>query len=185
MKAKGRVATSIDLICAAFAVLLLGDSGISLSQGGSPNPSCPVSSDGLSPDLLSKFRFGGRYFGCYSRAAKATGLSTRIIQNVAHGKQRKHFDKVMVALRKAMADVDASSEQPPQPIDPSLLKEFSFAWGRYYGLQSRLGRQLGCGTANVNHAIRGTNKSARVLRAVHAEMARVDAELAAKQGGAL
>ncbi len=68
----------------------------------SPTPDHPQA---LSAAERKLFLPGGKYCGLLLRTAKSQGMSTGNLRRVAAGKQRN--DKVLLALRRAMAHVDA------------------------------------------------------------------------------
>lgn len=127
---------------------------------------------------LAEFQRGGRYFGAYAHVAKKLNVSRPLVTYTAQGKGSQ---RVLKALVEEMRRIDM---MPPRaatvPLNHDELSHFK---GKYRGALSRVARSLGMDAQNVWRVAHGA-KSERVLTAIRAEMARVDAELAAKQGGA-
>lgn len=137
----------------------------------------------LSPEQLAECSGGGRYFGCFSRAAKASGLSATSIRKAAMGITKSQAP--LRALHAEIARIDAlPPSENPQPLTSERLSEFSRG-GRYYGCLAQIARKLNSTSANIYSVAKGTARSKRLLVGIHEELARIDAELAAKRGVAL
>lgn len=141
--------------------------------------------DSLPPETLAEFRRGGKYFGLYAETARRRAVQPNYVISVAHGRQLS--SPTLAALRVCIREVDAqipkSTAAGVEPFSPQLLLEMGHG-GRYYGIYARVARSLGLQRSNVAHVARGEATSRRVLLALRAEMARVDAEIAAKNGDA-
>jgi hypothetical protein len=163
-----------NLFTAMIAVIVGGGSDLMLKPA-------PVFS--THPELsgidLAEFQRGGRYFGAYARVAKRLNVSRPLVTYTARGKGTR---RVLEALVKEIRRID--SEAPRSAVLSLTVAELSeFKTGKYRGVFSRVARALRMNTQNVWRVGHG-EKSERVLCAIRAEMARVDAELAAKNGGA-
>lgn len=141
----------------------------------------------LSAELLDQFQRGGKYFGTFARVARECGVSSSDILHVARGTSHRSAAvnaQILGCLSAEIARIDAVPlNSRPLPIEPSERAEFSWG-GRYYALQSRVARKHGFSRSTVGKVVRYGRGSEHVLRTVRAEMKRIDAELAAKQGGA-
>ena len=163
-----------NLLTAMIAVIVGGSSGMMLE----PTPIYSTHPELAGIDLRD-FQRGGRYFGVYARVAKKLNVSRPLVTYTARGKGTR---RVLEAITQEIRRIDESD--PPQTVTPLFVEDLShFRSGRYRGVLSRTARALGMETANIWRVAHG-EKSARVLAALRAEMARVDAELAAKNGGA-
>ena len=161
------------LFTAMVAVIVGGSSGLMME----PEPVFSTHAE-LSGIDLKEFQRGGRYFGAYARVAKKLGVSRPLVTYTARGKGTR---RVLKALVEEIRRIDA--ETPRSVTLPLTLAELShFKTGKYRGVLSRVARTLAMDTQNVWRVAHG-EKSERVLRAIRAEMARIDAEIAAKKAG--
>ena len=163
-----------NIMTAMIAVIVGGSSGMMLE----PEPVYSTHPELAGIDL-KEFQRGGKYFGVYRRVANELGVSRPLVTYTARGKGAR---RVLDALLKEIHRVD---QAPPAPHTAPLTEsELSlFAKGRYRGAISRVASNLGMETSNVWRVAHG-EKSERVLKALRAELARIDAELAAKKAGA-
>lgn len=127
---------------------------------------------------LREFRRGGRYFGVYARVARKCGVSRPNVTYVAQGKGSR---RILRAIIEEIQAVDrAPSSEGLAPLSQTELRCFNRG-SRYFGAYTRVADRLGMEHSNVWRVAHGS-KSQRVLRAIREEMARVDAEVAAKEG---
>ena len=161
-----------NLLTAMVAVIVGGQSDLLLDP--------PVYSS--HPELqgidLREFRKGGRYYGVYARVARKIKVSRPLVFYTAKGKGTR---RVLLALLSEIRAVD-NMPAPPTIAPLSSLEISQFRTGKYRGVITRTACVLGMDVQNVWRVAHG-EKSKRVLTALRAEMARVDAELASKKGG--
>ena len=154
-----------------------------------PLPQQLVTTTALSPGQISPeeqllFRPGRRYNGLRAKVARHFGLSGSFIGNVIRG----FYDRpdIIEALRTEMrvADVRSAQELDPQfePITAAEQRHFRKNW-KYSGLQRLVAEQLGVSRNSVSAVCTRRNNTPRIVSTLRAEMARVDAEIAAKSGG--
>jgi hypothetical protein len=172
-----------NLLTAMIAVIVGGSSNL-LSE-----PSQRAHSIGrfnsLPLETLVEFRRGGKYFGLYAEVARATGCAPTNVVSIAHG--RLQSSAIIAVLTKRIGEIDAQMIVAKNPAIPTLSPEVLAQMkpgGKYFGLYARVARSLGVNKSNVRRTAIGHVTSRRMLDAVWSEMARVDAELAARKVGA-
>jgi hypothetical protein len=162
-----------SLMTAMIAVIVGGSSGFMVE----PEPIYSTHPELAGVDL-KEFQRGGRYFGVYARVAKKLGTSRPLVTYTARGKGTR---RVLDAILSEMLLVDhAVPTSRPVPLTIDELSHFRN--GKYRGVFTRVARSLNMEHSNVWRVGHG-EQSQRVLMAIRAEMARVDAELAAKSEG--
>jgi hypothetical protein len=127
----------------------------------------------------SDFSQGGKFYGLMAHIARKLNIGGCYVKEVVDGKS--HAARVIAAIIEEIQ----LGYKPPQKFHDQLSATEEVAFhrgGRYYGLYRRVAQQLGLNKRTVSAACRGTGRSDRAVIAVRAEMARVDAELAAKGG---
>jgi hypothetical protein len=130
---------------------------------------------GVDPRL---FRMNQRYSGIYKRVAERMGLTRRYVTAIGEGWQKSN--RVSLELRAEMAKMDAEFLDRPAPLTAGQISQFKRG-GRYFGLGSRTAQSLGLSKSAGTKAIHGGGRRGlKVLTALRAEMARVDAQIAAK-----
>ena len=163
-----------NLLTAMIAVIVSGNAGILLD---SPTYSRHSELEGID---LREFRRGGKYFGTYARVSRDLGVSRPSVCRVVQGyASRRILDAVLREIRRID---EHGGPKLPTPLSPMELGQFG-SGGKYRGVYTRVAKNLGMLHSNVWRAAHGET-SARLLTAIRAEMARVDAELAGKKGGA-
>jgi hypothetical protein len=130
----------------------------------------------LSQEELSQFRNNGRYRGLYTRVARDLGMQTANVWRVGHGAAST---RVLTAIRAEMARVDRGEVANIAQLTPSERLKFAHG-GIYRGLFTRVAVALGQNADGVASRARLGKCSQRLLLSIRSEMARVDAELAAK-----
>jgi uncharacterized small protein (DUF1192 family) len=127
----------------------------------------------------AEFSFGGKYYGVSGRVAKSLGMLNSNMHRIVRGKLRT--PRVLAALRKEMARVDALPRDPlPEPLTKEEIAQFKNG-RKYYGLYTRVAQAVGMRANAFYHmSARSSVSQPEMIRALRAEMARVDAELAAK-----
>ena len=172
-KSPSRIEQLGHLLTAMIAVIVGGSSGLMIE---------PIPVFSTHPELahidLREFTRGGKYFGAYARVAKKLGVSRPLVTYTARGKGTA---RVLKALIDEVRRIDSAAPQTCAP--PLTSEELShFRKGKYRGVFTRVALYLGMEKANVWRVGHG-EKSDRVLTAIRAEMARIDAGLAATKGG--
>ena len=130
---------------------------------------------------LREVRNGGRYYGVFTRVAQNLNVSTAAVEQCSRG--TLHSKQILKALISEIERVDADKSLHPPALTMSEYAEMQRG-GKYYGISSRVANSLGMHPSNMPRVTSGKIRSPRVLTALRAEMARIDAELAAKSGGA-
>ncbi len=128
-----------------------------------------------------EFRNGGKYYGALTRVAKHLNVNASTVEMVSRGACISK--RVLEAIIAEVERIDSDSKASPLPLSAAEKAQFSRG-GKYYGASSRVAASLGMLNSNMHRVLRGKQRSPRVLSAIRTEMARVDAELAVKNGGA-
>ncbi|MDR3723288.1 MAG: hypothetical protein P4K83_02210 [Terracidiphilus sp.] len=126
-----------------------------------------------------QFRGGGRYRGTLAKVARDLGIPSGTVVGVACGRNSNY--KVLAAIRAEMARIDMQTV--PLPISREEREQCKRG-GRYAGIYGRVAKSLGVSRVLPPNVASGKLQSRRVLEALRDEMARIDAEIAAKNGGA-
>jgi hypothetical protein len=142
---------------------------------------------GLSPEELKEFNRGGRYHGLMGKVAKQCGTRVGTVSSVAHGKIQSR--RIIAALRAGMNTFTAgpTAGQRPKATKSVHFSEdviLQFTTGKYRGTVVRVARDLCVGRCRVSEVLHGRGQSARIIAALKSEIARIDAEHAAKNGAA-
>jgi hypothetical protein len=142
-------------------------------------------SDEISPEIFAQiphreFQRGGRYFGAFSRVAAQTNVTPGYVCHVACGRMRSA--RVMTAISREIRRCDAAAATPCEGFTAAERAAFQHG-GRYRGVLTIVASNLNVRRDTVSRTVRGDHLSARITGAVRAEMARVDAEIAAANGG--
>ena len=127
-----------------------------------------------------EFRNGGKYFGLFTQIAKDLSVNPSTVEMVSRG--ARISERILNAIVAGVRRIDSDPQLSPQPLSPFERAQFARG-GSYYGVSTRVAKSLGMLNSNMHRALRGKTRSPRILASVRAEMARVDAELAAKNGG--
>jgi hypothetical protein len=153
-----------------------------VSSANMPAPSAaanPAHNQGPRPNLrdaltASPKRRGPK--GACAEIARNLGLSESFIVRVAYGQRRSTVvESELEQYRRAGRKV---SERKIQLRDSRLPYAESFhRGGRYFGVSSRVARGLKLSPNTVHHVVQGRSRSTKVMDALLAEIARVDAEL--------
>ncbi len=183
---KPRVSLAFALFAAGFAALAgVHITDERLREIGKKRPTYRPKSAAFDFGLLQsidrrEFRNGGRYFGLMTRVAKELGVQPATVEYVSRGAAISH--RILNAIVAEIRRVDSDPNASPLPLSSEEHAEFSRG-GRYYGVSARVSKSLGMLNSNMHRALRGKTRSPRILAAVRTEMARVDAEIASKNGG--
>lgn len=141
----------------------------------------------LSPAEREQITSGEKYKGIYPRLAATLGVSKSTVRRVILGLRtdQRIERQILAAVRKEMARIEAVLEETEIPRLTLNERALFSKRGRYWGIYQEIAKHLNCCGDNVrHHALSPTStRSNEILRLVRAEMARVDAELAAKNGG--
>jgi uncharacterized small protein (DUF1192 family) len=182
-----RLSLALDLACAVMTVLVSGriaDKTLRAAnkerRGYRPKPAV-FDFKPLAAIDRREFRNGGRYHGAMTRVAKSLGVSENMVEMVSRGKSTSA--RILKALKDEIARIDANPKLSPAPLTDEERRQFARG-GKYYGVVARTAESLGMLACNVHRCLRGKTRSPRILAAIRAEIARVDAEIAAKSGGA-
>ena len=89
--------------------------------------------------------------------------------------------RVLAAVLKEISLIDSHPENNPLPLSDEERAEFKRG-SKYFGVYARVAASLGMLNSNMHRVARGKVRSPRVLLAIRAEMARIDAELEAEKG---
>ena len=132
---------------------------------------------------LRDFRRHGKYWGLAVRVAQQLRLSHSHVHRVLLGDSQSL--RVAQAISDEMKLIDKQSAPSPINADGLSAEEISefSRGGRYFGLKASVAKQLGISQNTVCKAARDPKNSRPTYRAIRAEMARVDADIAAKSGG--
>ena len=164
-----------ELLTAAIAVMIAGDSGLTKRRSRRPR------SRPLLPEIDRRhFRQGGRYCGALSKVAKDLGIKPATAHQVFSGFTVS--DRVASAIRREIRRLDRVT----RPEDWSLTEEEKALLklgGAYRGVAARAAARLHTSHQHISRCVAGKYRSRRVVAALRKEIARVDAEIAAKKGG--
>jgi hypothetical protein len=138
----------------------------------------PVLTSPLNRAELSHFATG-KYRGVFTRVAQSLQMQTANVWRVGHGSKS---ERVLRAIREEMARVDSGDFPRLDQLSSEEVAGLSHG-GRYRGSYTRVAKQLGQDPDGVGARARHGRCSQRLLASIRAEMARVDAELAAKNAG--
>lgn len=172
-----------NLLTAMLAVIVSGQTDLLIGKSDpaeSPEPkpkrrftkSAVFDSAVFSHIDRREFRQGGRYHGAYGRIAEELGVSKHTVEGASRHPQMS--SRITAAILAEVARIDASPQLSPLPLDESERAQFR-PGGRYYGSLARVANALGVLPSNMHRAIRGNQRSPRIIAAVRAEMARIDA----------
>jgi hypothetical protein len=141
------------------------------------------------PSLLTAaevrdLRRGGRYYGLAEHAARHLGLKREAVNYTIRSNGRSS-QRILTALRAEMARVDSlPQEKRLEPLTDLEIAQFRKG-RKYNGVFVRLNRTMGWTRRRLRDTtFRSENPSQERLKAVRAEMARIDAEIEAKKGRA-
>jgi hypothetical protein len=157
------------LMTAMIAVIVGGGSTLTAQYRNNKKPSTPRQ------PLADKTHFqnGGKYHGIISSVAKEVGRSKATVSDVVRGKFAT--PPIVAALKREMARIDALPKiAKPLPLTESERAEFG-PGGRYYGVYSKVARELGINPGSVGNDIRLGHARSRTIAAVRLEMRRIDA----------
>lgn len=169
-----------QLLTAAIAVMLTGRSPLRRRGGTGSIPPQSWLNSPISKLDRRDFRKGGRFFGVHLSVARRLRTHVNYVQAVSAGKVSS--PRVLAALVREMQKISSASANSVHPL--TLEERNLFKHGRrYFGLLSRIARNLNLSADFVQKAGKGLYRSDKVMAAIRAEMARVDAELAAQTGG--
>jgi hypothetical protein len=138
---------------------------------------------------VRKFRHSGPYFKVKKDVAHRFGVQLATVSDVISGKSKTH--RILTALRDGIKEIENCASDSPigsdinnrrRPFSDEVCEQF-LRGGRYNGLQTKIANDLGISIKGVSGPLHGRTISKRILEALQTEMARVDAELAAKNGG--
>jgi len=134
-------------------------------------------------DLSSlDIRKGAKYFGLLTRVGHSLGIHRTGVYKVATGRVTSELIMQELVAERRRIDLIQRVETPPLTAEENS----QFCWGgRYCGLLEIVAKKLNVSVGHVSHIRLGDFPSARVLKALRSEMARVDAELAAKKAAQL
>jgi hypothetical protein len=119
----------------------------------------------------------GKYYGVAARVAKALGHHRAHVAAVVRGERKSA--RIMAAYLEECRKVDAHPTQVQLPRITESQRIALQRGGRYFGVAKRVATELQVCTDFVYQVIREDRPSQRVLAAIHAEMARIDARLEA------
>lgn len=128
---------------------------------------------------LRLFHAGERYQGLAREVGKAIGRSAMHVLRVARGLSIEA--STLSSLRTAMRVRDSAPDTFTSPLTLDQQKGIARD-GLYFGLYTTVGRALGINPSFVGRVASGRAKSARVLSAIRAELARLDSEYASAKG---
>jgi hypothetical protein len=140
----------------------------------------------LSPAERKQVAGGGKYKGICPRVAATLNVSRATVRRVILGQKtdQRMERQILTAVRKEIARIEVVPEEIQVPrLTPSEIGLFGRRH-KYWGIYRKVAKRLNCTGDNVRfHALSPTStRSNEILRLVHAEMARVDSELASKNG---
>jgi hypothetical protein len=130
----------------------------------------------LSPLDLRK---GAKYSGLLKRAGQSIGIHRTSVNRVATGERVS--DRIMQAIVAERQRIDSIQHAETPPLTAGEHSQFRRG-GRYYGLTSAIAKELRLSDGHVSRVRTGEERSARVLAAIRAGMARIDGKQAAKNG---
>jgi hypothetical protein len=161
------------LIAALFAVVLTGE----MPKGG-PISCCPSQRlPSLTDAELLLFGKGKKYHGAFTTVAKKLGISSNTVVTVAKGRGQSR--RIIPALREEMARIDEKIAPVLVPISTEEREAFQRG-GRYWGLMKKVARMRRVSTSTISMASQSPHNYTDSFLALRTEMARVDAEIAAK-----
>jgi len=131
-----------------------------------------------------QFGLGGRYYGVQSKVRARLNVSPDAVSCVVRGETCSR--SILAALREEMKEADSAPAAFPDPSARPFSKEERnlFSRGRkYFGVYGRVASRFKVQRVTVYSAAAGHHRSERILAAIRAEMARVDAEIATRGGG--
>jgi hypothetical protein len=168
-----------NLMTAMIAVIVTGTFNSKvIKRSGKPLPNT-FAVEKLRKINRLDFRTGGRYNGAMKKVAHELGVCRGSVEAAAQGRVKS--GRILDALVKEIDRRDREAEIRPLPITEEERAAFGRG-GKYYGVNTRVARQLGMLPNNAHRVLRGKYHSPNILRALRAEMARIDADLA---GGAV
>lgn len=142
----------------------------------------PEKAQVLSAEVLAQIsRNGQKYYGIYPRLARQLGVSAYVVRYVARGVTKN--DRIFAALLSEVARIDSEylGYGDPKPLTKDELRHF-LVGRRYFGVNARVSRRLGISDSACSGVAHGKQSNTRILSAIRAEMARIDAEIAMRGG---
>ena len=146
----------------------------STTSANNPRHPGPAVSELERPELQR----GGKYFGALSQVARHLRVNTATVANVSCGASQSV--RIAAAIRAEFARRDAL---PPPAAVVALTKEqrLEFRYGgRYYGVLAALAKRAHRSSSVYAKALHDPCRSRKAAAEICVEMARIDAELAAK-----
>lgn len=134
----------------------------------------------LPDDVKQKFRSGQPYFGQLAQIARKLDVSSGVLSNVFRGKAKSK--RIGTAILSRICELEGSAfldqvqtvHMPyPAPFSAEERKQFR-PHGTYYGIISRVARDLNVSLDAVGFAVRGESSSARIVDQLRSEMAYID-----------
>jgi len=136
----------------------------------------------LTPKQRDEMERGGKYYGLTTEVCRILGCTRNTVHAVATGNSWNQ--PILAELQKRMGKRDVLAVSPLLPrLTPEQMRHFRYG-GKYHGLYTVAAKRVGCNKDTVSWNARKGMYSNKGLTELYEEMARVDAELAAKQGGA-
>ena len=130
------------------------------------------------------FSFHGKYCGAYTAVGHSLGLNAHVVRRHAIGRAYgERTLEIRRAVREEIARIDHERGEPVATLTDSERANFRRG-GCYFGLYTVIANRFQLSNTRVMEAATSENASLFLRRALREEMARIDAELAAKNGGA-
>jgi hypothetical protein len=162
-----------NLLTAMIAIIVGGQSAL-LAEAA------PIRSElaELAGIDLKEFRQRGRYYGVFALVAKQLHVTSGYVARTV--RLEKCPRPIVEALLKEMRRIDR--RKPAAASPPLTSRELcQFKNGKYRGIFTRVGASMQMRPGDIWAVGRGKRRSERVLAAIRAEMARVDAGSASKK----
>ena len=165
-----------NLLTAMIAIIVSGSSDLLIEATPitSTNPAFATLN-------LRECRWGGKYYGLANRVAARLGVCHSNVRRVLYGEATSA--RVTKAL---LEEIKIFQSQPLNLARPILSKDEQKQCshgGKYYGIYTKVARDLGITNTSVRYAAIGKIASDRAVEAMRAEMARIDAKRAAMKVG--
>jgi hypothetical protein len=185
-KQPNRLSLALDFACVAIIVMLSGHVADQVLKNGKAwSPKRDIKRAARNPlfTLFEKgdFKNGSKYCGVLKRVAHDLGVCPITVSNVRQGYSRSA--RIENAIIKEINRIDALPDVCPPILTAPELTNFQRG-KKYFSLYAITARNLEIAKNHLVNSVRSGRRSPRILSALRAEMARVDAELAAKKAGA-
>jgi hypothetical protein len=178
-----------NLLAAMIAVILNGQSDLTVmpqkenvAPADLPKPAYGYyarAGHALPPEILHEFQRGGKYFGALAFVARKLGVYRQTVEKVAHGKAQSR--RILAAIQDRLIEIDREASLDSAGLKPELLAEF-LTGGRYVGLQRLVATRCRVSPTYVSKIAHGVYENDGIMEQLRAEMAQVDAKIAAKNG---